>query len=147
MLFPSPRYGTQALVKLIESVDAKVMLIPEFKVPVVDEVLERKQMKALGIPTVEWLLSKVTERYPYTKGFEECKHEPFICLREYSPIFALLHISNMVHQIHLALPDSPSPLSGHMNGQIARCRPYILIHHQATKSKSSHSTGCVIPRK
>jgi len=81
MLFPSPRYGAQALVKLIESVDAKVMLMPEACVPVVDEVLERREMKALRVPTVDWLLTKETSRYPYTKNFEDCKHEPFVCLR------------------------------------------------------------------
>jgi len=80
MLFPSPRYGAQALVKLIESVDAKVMLMPEACVPVVDEVLERREMKALRVPTVDWLLTKETSRYPYTKNFEDCKHEPFVCL-------------------------------------------------------------------
>ncbi|CAA9961776.1 hypothetical protein PTMSG1_05153 [Pyrenophora teres f. maculata] len=80
MLFPSPRYGAQALVKLIESVDARVMLIPESNVPVVDAVLEIREMKALRLPAVDWLLSNVTERYPYTKEFEQCKHEPFVCL-------------------------------------------------------------------
>ncbi|KAI0582200.1 hypothetical protein TUN199_06351 [Pyrenophora tritici-repentis] len=80
MLFPSPRYGAQALVKLIESVDAKVMLMPESNVPVVDEVLKIKEMKALKVPAVDWLLSTVTERYPYTKEFEQYKHEPFVCL-------------------------------------------------------------------
>ena len=83
MIFPSPRYGAQALVKLIESVDAKVMLMPETCVPVVGEVLEKRGMKALRVPTVDGLLAKETERYPYTKTFEDCKHKPFVCLRKY----------------------------------------------------------------
>lgn len=93
MLFSSPRYGAKAFDKLIESLDAKVMLMPETCVPVVHEVLEIRKMKALRVPTVDWLLTKKTERYPYTKKFEDCKHEPYVCLRRYPFIFRTsLHI-------------------------------------------------------
>jgi hypothetical protein len=83
MLFPSPRYGTEALVKLIGTVDAKVMLVPETPVPVCAEVLQKREMKKLQVPSAEALLTANTEPYPFTKTFEEHKHEPLICLRKH----------------------------------------------------------------
>ncbi|RYO73516.1 hypothetical protein AA0113_g151 [Alternaria arborescens] len=80
MLFPSPRYGAEALVKLIESVDAKVMLTPEVPIPVVEGVLSKRSMKTLQIPGVEQLLKSAAEPYPYKKTFQEHSKEPLICL-------------------------------------------------------------------
>ncbi|KAG9191819.1 hypothetical protein G6011_10553 [Alternaria panax] len=80
MLLPSPRYGAKALVELIESVDAKVMLTPELPMPVVQGVLSNRSMKTLQIPSVEELLKRNVEPYPYKKTFREHSQEPLICL-------------------------------------------------------------------
>lgn len=83
MLFPSPRYGAEALVKLIESVDAQTMLKPEIPIPVVKDVLSMKNMKTLQIPSVEQLLTSKSESYPYDKTYQRSSREPFVCLRTY----------------------------------------------------------------
>ncbi|KAI4930122.1 hypothetical protein J4E85_004746 [Alternaria conjuncta] len=80
MLFPSPRYGAEALVKLIESVDAKAMLKSEIPIPVVKDVLSMKDMKTLQIPSVEQLLTSKAEPYPYNKTYQQNSREPFVCL-------------------------------------------------------------------
>lgn len=84
MLFPSPRYGAEALVKLIESVDEKAMLKSEIPIPVVKDVLSMKDMKTLQIPSVEQLLTSKAEPYPYNKTYQQNSREPFVCLRTYA---------------------------------------------------------------
>jgi hypothetical protein len=82
MLFPSPRYGADALSKLLETVNAETMLVPETPVPVVGEVLEKRQkMRVLRIPSVEELLTAKTSAYLFSKSFGEHENEPLICLR------------------------------------------------------------------
>jgi len=81
MLYPSPRYGAEALVKLIEAAGAKVMLTPETPLPVVTETLQKKEMKQYQIPSLEQCFAKKAEKYPFTKIFEECKDEALLCLR------------------------------------------------------------------
>jgi hypothetical protein len=82
MLFPSPRYGAEALSRLFETVNAETMLVPESPLPVVGEVLEkRRKMSVLQIPSVEELLTAKTSPYAFTKTFAEHKNEPLICLR------------------------------------------------------------------
>jgi hypothetical protein len=91
MLFPSPRYGTEALSKLFETVNAETMLVPETPVPVVVEVLgKRKEMRVLQIPSVEELLTAKTSPYPFSKIYEEHQNEPLICLRTSIPRFPFL---------------------------------------------------------
>ncbi|KAJ4363131.1 hypothetical protein N0V83_010251 [Neocucurbitaria cava] len=80
MLFPSPRYGRDALAALIDRVDGKIMLRPSTPVPVVDEVLQAREMKSFQIPSLEGLLSAQPDPYQYTKAFETSKHEPLIAL-------------------------------------------------------------------
>ncbi|CAN9080320.1 unnamed protein product [Alternaria alternata] len=80
MLFPSPRYGVEALVKLVEAVDAKAMLTPETPLPIVSEILEKKEMKSYQIPSVEQCFASSVDEYPFTKTFEECKDEETLCL-------------------------------------------------------------------
>ncbi|EOA83950.1 uncharacterized protein SETTUDRAFT_138651 [Exserohilum turcica Et28A] len=81
MLFPSPRYGAEALVKLLETVGATALLTSESPYPVQAEILERKSLQTHSVPSVEELFSRdEVERYPFSKTFAEHKHEPLICL-------------------------------------------------------------------
>lgn len=82
MLFPSPRYGIEALLKLVEAVDAKAMLTPETPLPIVSEILEKKEMKSYRISSVEQCFARIVDEYPFTKTFEECKDEEMLCLRK-----------------------------------------------------------------
>ena len=96
MLLPSPRYGAEALVKLIESVDAKVMLTPEMPISVVEGVLSKKHMKTLQIPGVEQLLTSKSEPYSYNKTFQQHSNEPLICLRTYAHFHLRLFYPNIL---------------------------------------------------
>lgn len=87
MLYPSPRYGAEALIKLIEAAGAKTMLTPETPLPVVTEILQKKEMKQYQIPSLEQCFAKKAEKYPFTKTFEECKDEALLCLRMSAPSF------------------------------------------------------------
>jgi acyl-coenzyme A synthetase/AMP-(fatty) acid ligase len=82
MLFPSPRYGAEAIAGLIDSdiVDSNIMLQSSDPVPVVAEVLQKRSMHNYQIPSLETLLSSKPRTYPFTKTFLEHKHEPFLVL-------------------------------------------------------------------
>ncbi|XP_014559115.1 hypothetical protein COCVIDRAFT_35652 [Bipolaris victoriae FI3] len=82
MLFPSPRYGSEALGKLIETIDAKVLLSPETPYPVEAEILEKSKggITKLQAPSVDQLFAERVAAYPFTKTFATCKDEPAICV-------------------------------------------------------------------
>jgi acyl-coenzyme A synthetase/AMP-(fatty) acid ligase len=80
MLFPTPRYGTEAVTKLIASVGGNVMLVPSEASPVVSEVLVKRPMRKFDFPSVDDLLNSSTAPYTWTKTFKSNKHEPLVCL-------------------------------------------------------------------
>jgi acyl-coenzyme A synthetase/AMP-(fatty) acid ligase len=80
MLFPAPRYGAEAIVKLIEQVDGNILLTPASPLPVTKEILQKRSMKTYQIPLLEELLQAQTARYPFTKMFKNHKHEPLLSL-------------------------------------------------------------------
>jgi hypothetical protein len=86
MLFPSPRYGCEALTNLIDAVNAKVLLSPETPYPIETEVMEKRKsvMKRIDAPSVDALFTEKVADYPFTKTFEACKDEPLVCLREWT---------------------------------------------------------------
>ncbi|OAG18818.1 acetyl-CoA synthetase-like protein [Alternaria alternata] len=80
MLFPSPRYGVEALLKLIEAVDAEAMLTPETPLPIVTEILKKIELESHEIPSVDQCFASKVDEYPFMKTFEECKDEEMLCL-------------------------------------------------------------------
>ncbi|KAF2035071.1 acetyl-CoA synthetase-like protein [Setomelanomma holmii] len=80
MLFPSPRYGADAITKLIEQVNGNIMLNPNPRLPVSAQVLQKRPMKIFQIPSLGDLLTAETQPYPFNKTFEQHKHEPLVCL-------------------------------------------------------------------
>jgi acyl-coenzyme A synthetase/AMP-(fatty) acid ligase len=80
MLFPSPRYGAEAITKLIEQVDSNIMLTPFDPLFVTNEVLERRTMRTFAIPSLETLWTTKSQPYPFTKTFEQHNHEFFATL-------------------------------------------------------------------
>jgi acyl-coenzyme A synthetase/AMP-(fatty) acid ligase len=80
MLFPSPRYGAEAISKLIDQVDGKILLDPSPPLPVAAEVLQRRPMRTYQIPSLEDLLTTPTQPYPFTKTFAQHKNEAYVSL-------------------------------------------------------------------
>lgn len=80
MLFPTPRYGVEALSTLISRVEGSIMLTPSTPFPVVGDVVAKLRMKTFEIPSADELLTSTGSPYPYTKTFAQHKHEPLICL-------------------------------------------------------------------
>jgi acyl-coenzyme A synthetase/AMP-(fatty) acid ligase len=80
MLFPSPRYGAEAITRLIDQVDSNIMLLTSDPVPVSAEILQKRSMRTYQTPSLEALLSSKPQPHPFTKTFQEHKHEPFLCL-------------------------------------------------------------------
>jgi acyl-coenzyme A synthetase/AMP-(fatty) acid ligase len=81
MLFPSPRYGAEAIAKLIDQIDgSRIMLSPIVPLPVVAEIIQRRPMRTLKVPSLETLLTYKRPPYPFTKTFGQHKHEPFLTL-------------------------------------------------------------------
>ncbi|KAH7062833.1 hypothetical protein BKA63DRAFT_186920 [Paraphoma chrysanthemicola] len=80
MLFPSPRYGAEAIARLIDQVDGKIMLYSYPPSPIIAQVLQKRPMHKLQIPSLEDLLDADTQPYPFHKTFQQHKHEPLVAL-------------------------------------------------------------------
>ncbi|KAF2728286.1 acetyl-CoA synthetase-like protein [Polyplosphaeria fusca] len=80
MLFPSPRYSKDALVKLIRTLDGSIMLAPSSNSPITDAVVSAAEMSAYTIPELESLLDTPHAPYPYLKTFEGARSEPLVAL-------------------------------------------------------------------
>jgi acyl-coenzyme A synthetase/AMP-(fatty) acid ligase len=127
MLFPSPRYGAEAIAKLINQVDGNILLTPSPPLPVTAEVLQKRPMRTCQIPSLEDLISTETKPYPFTKTFAEHKHEPFLSLHTSGttgfpkPILWTHDWANSYKQ-SLALPPSSDgiPLATHFYGSNVR---------------------------
>lgn len=80
MLFPSPRYGAEAITKLIEHVEGNIMLSTHKPFPVHAEVLARRVMRTFELPSLDDIYATKSPPFPFTKTYAEHKHEPFVCL-------------------------------------------------------------------
>ncbi|CAO2652907.1 Nn.00g023180.m01.CDS01 [Neocucurbitaria sp. VM-36] len=127
MLFPSPRYGTEALAALIDRVDGTIMLRSSTPFPVVDEVLQNREMRTFQIPSLEDLLSAQPDQYQYTKTFESSKHEPLISLHTSGttgfpkPVIWTHDWANSVAESHyMPSPDGYERMDGLFHGPKTR---------------------------
>jgi acyl-coenzyme A synthetase/AMP-(fatty) acid ligase len=80
MLFPSPRYGAEAITKLIEQVDGDILITTSSPFPVADEIRSKRPMRTFTFPSLDELYASKTQAYPFTKTYAKHKHEPFVCL-------------------------------------------------------------------
>ncbi|KAH7382441.1 hypothetical protein DE146DRAFT_226995 [Phaeosphaeria sp. MPI-PUGE-AT-0046c] len=80
MLFPSPRYGAEAISRLIDQVNGKVMLTHSEPFPVVSEILQKRSMRTFEIPSLETAMFAKSKPYPFTKTFEKHRLEGFLTL-------------------------------------------------------------------
>ncbi|KAL8807102.1 MAG: hypothetical protein Q9182_000935 [Xanthomendoza sp. 2 TL-2023] len=61
-----------------------VVLTPEKRMPMVDNLLSERSLKHLTMPQMDWFLQEVgndVKAYPYSKTFEEAKLDPFVALQ------------------------------------------------------------------
>ena len=68
--------------KLLEDLQCDVMLLTaESKPPIVEEVLSKRAMRTMMVPTLEdTVMTEDEPLYPYYKAYEQAKHEPFVVL-------------------------------------------------------------------
>jgi acyl-coenzyme A synthetase/AMP-(fatty) acid ligase len=57
-----------------------VLITPHPTSPLLAGVLSSHTLKVLKVPSIHDLLNGKTSPYPFTKTFEEAKHEPFLVL-------------------------------------------------------------------
>lgn len=80
MMFTSPRYSTLAQAHLIKSVSCEILLVPETRPPVVEEILGALPLQIVRIPSNEDLFDRSYPHYPFEKTFEQARHEPLVVL-------------------------------------------------------------------
>jgi acyl-coenzyme A synthetase/AMP-(fatty) acid ligase len=80
VLFPSPRYGAEAISRLADQVDSHIMLQTSTPAPVIAKVLQKRSMRTYAIPSLSSLLNSTPQPYPFTKTYHEHAHEPFLTL-------------------------------------------------------------------
>ena len=68
--------------KLLEDLQCDVMLLTaESKPPIVEEILSKRAMRTMMVPALEdTLMTAEGPIYPYSKTFDQAKHEPFVVL-------------------------------------------------------------------
>ena len=81
MLFTSPRYSVLAQVNLMRLVECKTMLVPEGRLPVIDNILAEYEMRMLQIPELDELLAHTYPDFPFDKTFEDARNEPLVVLQ------------------------------------------------------------------
>ncbi|ESZ95633.1 hypothetical protein SBOR_3981 [Sclerotinia borealis F-4128] len=81
VLFISPQNSTEGHIALLESLQCKILLVSEALPARAQDILSRRKMRTLAIPSLQHLLNNdLISFYPYTKTFEQSRHEPFIVL-------------------------------------------------------------------
>ncbi|OJJ48921.1 hypothetical protein ASPZODRAFT_1354781 [Penicilliopsis zonata CBS 506.65] len=78
MFLSSPRNSIAAHSHLFKLLDCKTILIPDPQPAVVDDILKASSLRALAAPSLAYLIDTLHPEYPYTKTFEDAKHEPLL---------------------------------------------------------------------
>ena len=61
-------------------VECKTMLIPEDRLPIIDNILQEYEMRMLQIPKLDELLGQTYPDFPFEKSFEGARNEPLVVL-------------------------------------------------------------------
>lgn len=84
MLFTSPRYSSEAQVKLMKAVDCKAILTSSIITPmseIVEQVArDHGNIKVYQVPPTTFFLDGKFEPFPYAKSFKEAHDEPLVVL-------------------------------------------------------------------
>ncbi|KAF7924021.1 hypothetical protein EAE99_006682 [Botrytis elliptica] len=81
MFFDSPRNSQEGHIALLESLDCKILLVPETLPAITQSLLSKRQIRTLKIQNLQELLSdNSVSSYPYTKTFDQARYEPFVVL-------------------------------------------------------------------
>lgn len=82
-LFLSPKNNAEGALAALEATNCNVWVNAGdvSPVPLVKEILQKRPMKVLRVPTLDELLDATpTDAFPYTKTFEEAINDPFCFL-------------------------------------------------------------------
>ena len=64
----------------MKHVECKTMLVPEGRLPVIDNILEKYEMRILQVPELDELLEHTYLDFPFDKSFEDARNEPLVVL-------------------------------------------------------------------
>jgi acyl-coenzyme A synthetase/AMP-(fatty) acid ligase len=136
MLFPTPRYGVEAITAIITRANGSIMLVPSTPFPVISEVLAKRSMRTLDFPSIEHFLDSEPAPYQFTKTFEANKHEPLVCLHTSGttgfpkPVIWTHDWLNSVAEGHyLPVPAGYGRLDDYMLGPRRRVMPLFPAFH------------------
>ncbi|RWA13065.1 hypothetical protein EKO27_g2022 [Xylaria grammica] len=80
MLFTSPRNNLDGHPNVLEKSNCQVFLSASDSHTDIRPILERRPMRTLTAPALNELLHSPVEPYPYTKSFEDARHDPCLVL-------------------------------------------------------------------
>ena len=81
MLFLSPRNSLEGQLHIIDTMKCKTFAIPSVQLPTVHLITEARNLRHLAVPELEdWLSGPSAPPRPFTKSFEEVRHEPMVML-------------------------------------------------------------------
>ncbi|KAI1632027.1 L-aminoadipate-semialdehyde dehydrogenase [Biscogniauxia mediterranea] len=80
-LLVSPRNSLEGSMAVIDRTDCHIWVRPRRPIPMVNQILEKKQMEVLDIPDLEELLNpRPVAEYPFEKTWDEAHLDPFVVL-------------------------------------------------------------------
>ncbi|KAK8119240.1 uncharacterized protein PG998_003866 [Apiospora kogelbergensis] len=81
MVFTSPRNNLDGHLSILEETDCNVMLLASGVQAQVEPILAKRPMRTITVPDLGTFLDgSPVEPYPYTKTFEEARHDPCVVL-------------------------------------------------------------------
>ncbi|KAK7958648.1 thioester reductase domain-containing protein [Apiospora saccharicola] len=81
MVYTSPRNNLDGHLNVLEKCECGVFLLASAVSAQVQPILAERPMRAFTVPELEWFLEEsLVEPYPYTKTFEEARHDPCVVL-------------------------------------------------------------------
>ncbi|KAM4065705.1 male sterility protein [Hirsutella rhossiliensis] len=80
VLFSSPKNSIFAHVNLFSALNCSTLLTTDPMPTAVESLLSHHSMKVVCLPSLEQLLEKFSEPFPYSKTFAEARNDPFVVL-------------------------------------------------------------------
>lgn len=126
-LLNAPFDSLEANLYLLEETDCHTFLFSkDLDYPMVKRIPENREMRVFEIESLQyWLRDGEVPHYPFTKTFEEAKHEPF----------AVIHTSGSTSMPKPVVTTHATWISGDMISNMASPVP---VAHQLLKSKRAY---------
>ena len=81
MLFFSPRNSLEGHLHILDMTQCRIFAVPSVQLPTVHSITTARNLRQLAVPELDdWLSGSPAPPRPFTRSFEEVRHEPMVML-------------------------------------------------------------------